>query len=51
MQQQSIKRIEIKRSQIRPENSVQPVEHTATLKIVILQRGWVYVGRSGTHRQ
>ena len=45
MQQQSINEIEINGVKYVQKNSVQPVEHTGDIKIVILQRGWVYVGR------
>lgn len=43
---QDIKVIEINGVKYVPQDSiVAPVEHTGDIKIVVLQRGWVYIGR------
>lgn len=43
--QQNINEIEINGVKYVPKDSVQRVEHTGDIKIVVLQRGWVYIGR------
>ena len=43
--QQSIKEVEINGVLYVPKDSVQLKEFTGDIKIVILQRGWIYIGR------
>ena len=42
---QKINEIEVNGIKYVPKDSVIPVEHTGEIKIVVLQRGWVYIGR------
>lgn len=42
---QDINKIEINGTKYVKKDSVQQVEYTGDIKIVVLQRGWVYIGR------
>ncbi len=42
--EQKINEIEINGTKYVPKNQV-TVEHTGDIKIVVLQRGWIYIGR------
>ena len=43
--EQQIKELVINGVTYVEKNSIVPVEHVGEIKIVILQRGWVYIGR------
>jgi hypothetical protein len=45
MEQQKINEVEINGQLYVRKDSVKNTEHTGEIKIVVLQRGWVYVGR------
>ncbi len=45
MEKQNIKEVEINGILYVPKGTESPIEHIGDIKIVILQRGWVYVGR------
>lgn len=42
---QDITEIEVNGTKYVPKDTVKTVEYTGDIKIVILQRGWIYVGR------
>jgi len=42
---ETIKELEVNGIIYVPKDSINPVEHTGDIKIVILQRGWIYIGR------
>jgi hypothetical protein len=43
--EQKINEIEINGTKYVPINLNQKIEHTGDIKIVVLQRGWIYIGR------
>lgn len=43
--EQEINEIEINKVKYVRKDSVSKTEHTGDIKIVVLQRGWVYIGR------